>query len=316
MVVAATGLAVTTLALCATLFAAVFAVLRLVGVAPVASGTLAAILVLAPAAYAVGTELRSSPLSTFDAPVTDSPPEVDALVSRTSSQLAVPTPAVRLLDTDAPVALVTGLRPSSTTLVVSTGTLDALDDDELRAVVAHELAHVANRDVAVTSACAVPVFVADDLFGWGLSTLGDEPGTAAHPLSAVALLFSLAVGGAFLAVGRGLLVLFTRQRERAADRAAVALTGDPAALASALTALDGRFDGSPVTDLRAADGVEAFSIVPPPPENPDPPVLLGPDGDREPYGWTVRRRFIEVKNRLPDSHPPTAERIETLRDTS
>ncbi|WP_435346283.1 M48 family metalloprotease [Haloarchaeobius sp. HRN-SO-5] len=316
MLVAVVGLAVTTLLLCGTIFGALVGVGLLVGVDPTTAVVLAGAFTLVPAAYSVWSELSSSPLDGLDAPRREPPSDLEALVARTSSQLDVPVPAVRVVDTDAPVALVSGLRRTTATLVVSTGVLAALDGDELRAVVAHELAHVANRDVAVTSACAVPVFVADDVFGWGTATLGESPEASAHPLSAVMLLFSLGVGGVFLAVGRLLLVLFTRQRERAADRAAVALTGDPAALAGALTALDERFAGSPVTDLRAADGVETFSIVPPPPESTDPPVMLGPDGDREPYGWRVRRRFVRLKNLLPSSHPATERRIEDLRDAS
>ncbi|MCT9097654.1 M48 family metallopeptidase [Haloarchaeobius sp. HME9146] len=322
MVVALFGLLVVTLTLGGVLFV-VFtgASLFVVGlggggeggvVLSLAAGALGTLVVMG---WSVRRELGDSPLQGLGRGRRDAPAELTRLVTTTSQQLDIPAPTIRLVESETPLAMVTGLRRRDATLVLSTGVTETLDPDELAAVVAHELAHVANRDVTLTSLCAIPVFVADDLFQWGLGTLGSDDiarkdGNLVGLLAAGA---SVAVGGCFLVVGRGLLLLFSRQRELAADRTAVEVTGQPGALASALASLDERFDAAPTLDPRATDRVEAFSIVPPPPEDPTPDVLLGPEGTRLPYGWTFERLRIQFTNRLPGTHPRTESRIERLR---
>ncbi|WP_267640561.1 M48 family metallopeptidase [Haloarchaeobius amylolyticus] len=325
LLVALVGLLAVTLALGSILFA-VFAgatlfVLGLTGsstgsaLAPAAVVGLAATLGLM--GWSVRRELGDSPLHDIGRHRTDVPGGLTRLVTTTSQQLDVPAPTVRLVESETPLAMVTGLRRREATLVLSTAVTDTLGPDELAAVVAHELAHVANRDVTLTSLCAIPVFVADDLFEWGLGRLGSDDmfQQDGNLLQLVAAGLSVAVGGCFLAVGRGLLLLFSRQRELAADRTAVTVTGDPGALASALASLDERFAGAPALDRRAADGVEAFSIVPPPPEDPEPDVMLGPEGTRKPYGWGFEKVRIQLTNRLPGTHPSTAARVERLRQS-
>ncbi|WP_435358842.1 M48 family metallopeptidase [Haloarchaeobius sp. DFWS5] len=322
MLVALVGLVLTTVALAGVLSGVLaLALMFVAGVFGPIPDPLVTLGITVPATLALfgwstRRELRSSPVDAVDAPESPVPDELDRLVTATSQQLDVPVPDIRLVDIETPLAMVTGVRRRDATLALSTGVLDCLDDDELAAVVAHELAHVANRDATITSLCAVPVFVADDLFTYGMDELGDPEVSKndRNGLEGIVVALSVFIGGVFLAVGRGLLILFSRQRELVADQTAVSLTGNPGALASALATLDERFAGAPTVDVRAADGVEAFSIVPPPPEDPEPSVMLGPDGNRKPQGWWYRRLLIKLKNRLPGTHPATTVRIERLRE--
>jgi heat shock protein HtpX len=200
-------------------------------------------------------------------------------VARLAAQLDIPAPDVRLVSARTPTAMAVGYRPSTSTLVVSTGLVDALDDGELDAVLAHELTHVSNRDAAVLTALSVPRVAARRTF----DRFGANP---------VVVLFAAAVA----ATGRLCVAVVARAREYAADDGAVAVTGDPAALASALETLDDELGRRPDADLRDS-AAGAFAIVPPP-------------WEEHPFFDRVRRL---VARRLLGTHPPTDRRIERLR---
>ncbi|MFP8953914.1 M48 family metallopeptidase [Natrialbaceae archaeon A-arb3/5] len=205
---------------------------------------------------------------------------IQATVARLAGQAAAPIPDVRLAESRSPAALTVGYRPSSSTIVLSSGLVDALDERELEAVLAHEVAHIANRDAAVLTALAAPGAVARVTTGrYGFNPI----------LEPIAMLTS--------AVSRAYVAFVARGREYAADDGAVAITGEPAALASALEALDGDLERRPETDLREHRSAAAFSIVPPPWE------------DHRFFDRT--RRF--VARTLLGTHPSTATRIERLR---
>ena len=200
-------------------------------------------------------------------------------VARLAAQADVPAPAVRLVASRTPTAAAVGYRPAESTLVVSTGLVDALEDRQLDAVLAHELAHVANRDAAVLTALSFPRAAAHRAFyRYGLNPV-------------VALLAGVAA-----LTSRTCTAVVARAREYGADDGAVALTGDPAALASALETLDSTLGRRPSTDLRESSAA-AFSIVPPPWEE-------HPFFDRT-------RRLID--RGLLGTHPPTDTRIDRLR---
>ena len=200
-------------------------------------------------------------------------------VARLAAQADVPAPAVRLVASRTPTAAAVGYRPADSTLVVSTGLVDALDDRQLDAVLTHELAHVANRDAAVVTALSFPRAAAHRAFyRYGLNPV-------------VALLAGVAA-----LTSRTCTAAVARAREYNADDGAVALTGDPAALASALETLDETLDRRPATDLRES-AAAAFSIVPPP-------------WDEHPFFDRTRRL---IYRRLLGTHPPTDARIERLR---
>jgi len=199
-------------------------------------------------------------------------------VVRLAATADAPTPEVHLTRSRTPTAAAVGYRPSESTLVVSTGLVAALDERELDAVLAHELAHVANYDAAVVTALSVPrVAAARAIRRYGINPI-------------------VALGAGVLAVtGRFCTAVVSRVREFAADDAAVAITGDPAALASALETLDAEIGRRPADDLRGA--ASAFAVVPPPWEE-------RPAFDRS-------RRY--VARRLLGTHPSTDARVERLR---
>lgn len=231
------------------------------------------------------------------------------LVQRVALQFDVPAPTVSVAETPVPHASVSGFTRRNTTLVVSTGLLDRLSDEELRAVVAHEMAHVSNRDAAVVSLVALPtVFGRSILNGLGMD---DEETPVTSNADDLLGIGALVFGGAIWLVGRSLLALFARQRELAADRAAVELAGSAAALAAALQKVDAEAVDAPTTDLRKADTVAAFSIVEPPRASND-GFSIWADG-RTPPVLRVRNRLDDIGNWLFRTHPSTEKRCELLR---
>lgn len=206
--------------------------------------------------------------------------DVEARVRRLARQADLPAPDVRIGASWTPQAATVGYRPAGSVVVVSRGLVDALDDRQLDAVLAHELAHVGNRDAAVLTALSLPATKALGL----LERFG-------HPIV-------LPVVVPVYASSRLSVALVARYREFVADGAAAAITGDPAALASALEALDADHAERPTTDLRDRRTTAAFGIVPPPWE------------EREYFDGLYRLLLRGVLG----THPPTAARIERLRD--
>nr|WP_282594666.1 M48 family metalloprotease [Halomarina salina] len=244
------------------------------------------------------------------------PAEDDRLRSTTAAlaqQADLPLPDLLVAETDAPEILTVGYRPATTTLVVTEGLLATLDDAELEAAVAHELAHVKNRDAAVMTAASSVVAGARLVrqYAWGMgprsSPQSDGLGLFAIPVSLVMVPVTL--------LGRVLVAVLSRTRERAADRGAVAITGNPSGLASALKTLDATLDRPPVADLRHEE-VVALSIVPPPRE----PIVAKQSWERRrPILWSVqkpiRRGIARLRRwirRVYSTHPTTDERVERL----
>jgi heat shock protein HtpX len=215
------------------------------------------------------------------AEVADRRAAVQARVDRLAQQAGVPSPTVRLGRSPTPTAATVGYRPDDSTIVVSQGLVDVLDGRELDAVLAHELAHLQNRDAAVVTALSVPVAHAS----------AQIERYNAHPVVAVP-------AGLVIVLVNWCIAVVTRYREYVADRGAVAITRDPAALASALETLDTELASRPASDLREHRSTAAFSIVPPPWEE---------------HRFFDRTRRI-VARRLFGTHPPTERRIERLRE--
>lgn len=224
-------------------------------------------------------------------------PELHATVNRVASMLDVPKPTVAVSDSPAPEAMVVGTRPSSTRFVLSRGTLEALDAAELEAVVAHELAHVKNRDAAVMTVISVPTVLAVGLVA-RFPELSRRDLTTAVALAIVGL-----VG---VVVTRSIVAVCSRTRELAADKAAAEVLGSGAPLASALRTLDRRIQETPSEDLRDIRSVSSLSILPL--ESRDEPLTYWEEAETEPFLWSIRRPL----SRLFRTHPPTEERIERL----
>ena len=321
-------LAVSLLALVAAAFVAVavgalaalaFAVDLPVIVAPVgAVGALVGIAAL---------ELRQDARVTAEASAAvveaEQAPRFHRIATAVAQQADLPVPTLALVEADAPEAFTVGYRPSTTTLVVSTGLLDCLGNGELRAVVAHELAHVKNRDVAVMTAASLPVAIAQRLRGWA-----DDEGTVYRgryrppdgsdgPFGGIPAFVVSLVAGIFSLIGRLLVASFSRARELAADRGAAAITGEPAAMASALATIEAELDegGVATEDLRARRSVAAFSVVSPQSTaGHDGPVRLGPEGERAATLHYHSRRLDAVLDRYLHTHPPVSVRREHLAD--
>jgi heat shock protein HtpX len=235
----------------------------------------------------------------------DAEPELYETADRIAAQLDVPAPRIAIAQRDVPEALAVGFRPSNVHVVLSRGTLDALDGPaELEAVLAHELAHVKNRDAMIMTVVSLPVVLAEGL-GTRVSNV-ENPGWSAVVIVPLAF-----VSTVVWVLGRTIIARLSRVRERAADRAAAEATGSPAALASALRQLDRNIAETPNQDLRTVAGVSSLSILSLEPEEPE-KVMLGPGGETEPAYWWLRKRLHRIKRRLFGTHPPTRERIEAL----
>jgi heat shock protein HtpX len=189
-------------------------------------------------------------------------PELHAMVDRLCAMADMPKPTVAIAYTDLPNAFATGRSPSHSAVCVTTGILDRLTVDELEGVLAHELSHVAHRDVMVmtlaSSAAIITGMVLRGAQFGGLGMMGGRRDNNGLPIWLVVLLISIVV----YAVSFVAIKLLSRYRELAADRAGAFLTGKPSALASALTKITGDISAIPQRDLRAAQSMNAFFIAP------------------------------------------------------
>lgn len=208
---------------------------------------------------------------------------------RLAATAGVPEPDVRIVPAAAPNALTVGVG-GGTVVCVTRGLVDALDDRELDAVLAHELAHVANGDAAAVTLARLPVRFLRALAGllvvafFSVGLVGGSAGVLPAFVGPVLLGVMVALPPTLLFAwgGRRVVALLARRGEFVADATAAELTGDPAALAAALGRLDGAIGRRPARDLREANLGE-FSLLP-------------VDRGDERY------------------HPPTDERIRRLRE--
>jgi heat shock protein HtpX len=210
-------------------------------------------------------------------------PELHATIGRLAQQADIPKPTVAVADSRVPNAFATGRSPSKATVAVTSGIIDTLDSEELEGVLAHELAHVKNRDVMVMTIASFLSSIAFLVVRWGwLFGGGGGEGNEQVPVY-VAIVASLVVW----VVSFFLIRTLSRYREYAADRGGAIITGRPSALASALMKIDGRMDKVPDDDLREQSEMNAFFII---------PINTG------------------VIGRLFSTHPSTENRIERLRE--
>lgn len=182
-------------------------------------------------------------------------PGLHAQIERLAQTADLPKPTVAVADTRVPNAFAAGRSPEKATVCVTTGLLRRLDEDELAGVLAHEMAHVRNRDVAVMTVATFLSTVAFIVVRWGWLLGGRNRNQA--PVYA-AVLLSLAVWVLSFLLTRAL----SRYREFSADRGGALLTGDPAALASALMTIDDSMGSVPDEDLREHAEMNALFVVP------------------------------------------------------
>jgi heat shock protein HtpX len=184
-------------------------------------------------------------------------PELHAMVERLCVQADLPKPKVAIADTSMPNAFALGRSPKSATVCATTGIMDLLSPAELEGVMAHELSHVANRDVMVITLASFFASIAAFImqFGFFFGGGGDDD---ENPGFLALLLVSFAV----YAISFFLIRTLSRYREFAADRGAAVITGRPSALASALMKISSGMARIPKEDLRTAEGMNAFFIFP------------------------------------------------------
>ena len=188
-------------------------------------------------------------------------PELHGMIDRLCVLADMPKPRVAVSDTDLPNAFATGRSPSRSVVCVTTGILHTLTAEELEAVLAHELSHVAHRDVLVMTVAASAGITAG-MVTRGAQFGGMGIGRSRNNGGAAALLVMLVVSLVVYAISFLLLRLLSRYRELCADRAGAYLTQRPSALASALTKISDQMNAVPERDLRAAQPMNAFFIAP------------------------------------------------------
>jgi len=188
-------------------------------------------------------------------------PELHGMVERLCQLADLPKPRVAIAESDIPNAFAAGHSRKTSTVCVTTGLMATLEPRELEGVIAHELAHVANKDVIVMTVAGFLATVAGLLVRFGVYS-GMMGGRGRKDNSAAMFLVVILVSIAVYVASFLLLRALSRYREFAADRGAAIMTGAPAQLASALGRISGNMARIPTQDLRAAEGMNAFFIIP------------------------------------------------------
>jgi len=210
-------------------------------------------------------------------------PELHEAIDRLCQLANLPKPKVAVAETDIPNAFATGRSQKASAVCVTRGLMQHLDRAELEGVLAHELSHIANRDVVVMTVASFLATVAGLIIrmsAWG--SFGRSRDNTVAVFFAV-LLVSIVV----YALSYLLLRALSRYREYAADRGAAIMTGAPAQLAAALGKISGDIARIPSRDLRTVEGLNAFFIIP-----------------AHAKGFSLSSLFA--------THPPTEERIRRL----
>jgi len=188
----------------------------------------------------------------------DEYPELHRKIARLSQQADLPKPTVAVADSSVPNAFATGRSKKNATVCVTTGIMRALDDDELEGVLAHELAHIKNRDMVVMTIASFLSTIAFMIVRWGWLFGGGGNNRQGGGSVFVAIGVSIVVWIVSFILIRAL----SRYREFAADRGGAMITGKPSALASALVTISNRMDKVPERDLRDQAEMNAFFIIP------------------------------------------------------
>ncbi|MEU5894211.1 zinc metalloprotease HtpX [Streptomyces sp. NPDC047461] len=218
-------------------------------------------------------------------------PELHGVIDRLCATADMPKPRVAISEMDLPNAFATGRNADHAVVCVTTGLMRRLETDELEGVLAHELSHVAHRDVAVITIASFLGVIAGLIvrFAFYSQLFGGRNDRDQNTAALLAIV--MAVSALVYALSFLLIRALSRYRELAADRAAAMLTGKPSVLASALTKVSGDIARIPTKDLRTAQAFNAFFFTP----------ALGP-------GTVVAKLF--------STHPSLERRLEALAEIS
>ena len=188
-------------------------------------------------------------------------PALHAIVERLAQIADLPKPRVAIMEVGTPNAFATGRSPKHAVIAVTRGLLRRLEPQELEAVLGHEMTHIKNRDMMVLTYASLFASVASFIVQIGMWTgfgIGEDDRDNNNGAAVVVFLVSAAVW----AISFFLLRSLSRYREYAADRGSVLLTGSPSTMRSALLKVSGTIQRIPNSDLRAAQSMNAFFIVP------------------------------------------------------
>ena len=211
-------------------------------------------------------------------------PQLHNIVENLVNKNGIPKPKVAVVNSDVPNAFATGKSPRSSLIAVTTGILGLLDDEELEAVIGHELTHVRNRDVLVLTLASVfstvAWYLAQFSFFGGYQSRNRDSGYATIIVILVAIVTWVV---SFL-----IIRAISRYREYSADRGGAIMTGRPDKLAAALMKISGKMNKIPASELQKVQKMNAFFII---------PALSG----------------SSIAN-LFSTHPPVEKRVQKLKE--
>jgi heat shock protein HtpX len=267
------------------LYIVFLSVLAYAGVGAIAIAVIAGILILAQWYFSDKIVLWSTGAKIV---TREQFPELHDLVERIVARNNLSTPRIAVINTRMPNAFATGKTPKSSIVAVTVGLMDQLDPEELEGVIAHELAHIKNRDVLVLTLASLFSMIAWYLMRFGMygAMFGghgrrDNQGGAAMLLI---LVIAIVTWIASFVIIRAI----SRYREYVADRDGALLTGKPSKLASALLKISGTMKRIPTRDLREVEGMNAFFII---------PAISG-----------------DALTNLFSTHPPVSQRVKKLME--
>ncbi|MGW1892714.1 zinc metalloprotease HtpX [Streptomyces sp. NPDC002004] len=187
-------------------------------------------------------------------------PHLHGLVDRLCATADMPKPEVAIADMELPNAFATGRNADHAVICVTTGLMRRLEPEELEGVLAHELSHIAHRDVAVITVASFLGVIAGLIVRFAFYSQMFRGRRDQNTLAVMGAVMAVSI--AVYAISFLLIRALSRYRELAADRAGAMLTGRPSALASALTKLTGDIARIPTRDLRTAQAFNAFYFTP------------------------------------------------------
>jgi len=188
----------------------------------------------------------------------DQAPELHDMIERLCALADLPKPKVAVIDTDVPNAFATGRNPKHAAVAVTTGLWNRLEPQEIEGVLAHELSHIANRDVLIMTLAGFFAMVAGLLARWGAFFGGGGDRDRGVPVWLIVVVVSIVT----YILSYILIRAISRYREYAADRGAALITGAPENLMSALQKISSQMLRIPQRDLREVASMNAFFIIP------------------------------------------------------
>jgi heat shock protein HtpX len=262
-------------------------VLAYVGVSAIAIGVIAGIMIMAQWYFSDKIVLWSTGAKIVNR---EQFPELHDLVERIVARNNLPKPRIAVINTRIPNAFATGKTPKSSIVALTMGLIDQLETEELEAVIAHELAHIKNRDVLVLTLASLFSMIAWYLMRFGMHGAmyggGGYSGRGRDSAGGMALILLIAIITWFASFL--IIRAISRYREFVADRDSALITGKPSKLANALLKISGTMKRIPTRDLREVEGMNAFFII---------PAISG-----------------DAFTNLFSTHPPVAQRVKKLME--